>query len=32
MRIREILGDLIGVIAIFGTGYLLLLIGYGMGW
>ncbi len=32
MRIREILCDLIGVIAIFGTGYLLLLIGYGMGW
>ncbi len=32
MRIRDIAADLIGVIAIFGTGYLLLLIGYGMGW
>lgn len=32
MRIREILGDMIGVIAIFATGYGLLLIGYGMGW
>lgn len=32
MRIRDIVGDLIGVIAIFGTGYGLLLIGCGMGW
>lgn len=31
-RIRDILADLIGVIAIFGGGYGLLLIGYGMGW
>ena len=32
MRIRDIIADLIGVIAIFCTGYSLLLIGYGMGW
>lgn len=32
MRIRDFIGDLIGVIAIFGTGYGLMLIGYGMGW
>jgi len=32
MRIRDILTDLIGVIAIFGGGYALLLIGYAMGW
>jgi hypothetical protein len=32
MRIRDILADLFGVIAIFGTAYALLLIGYGMGW
>lgn len=32
MKIREIIGDLIGVLSIFGTGYLLLLIGHGMGW
>jgi len=31
MRIRDIIGDLIGAISLFGTGYLLLLIGYGMG-
>ena len=31
MRIRDVLADLIGVIAIFGGGYALLLIGYGMG-
>lgn len=31
MRIRDILTDLIGVIAIFGGGYAFLLIGYGMG-
>jgi hypothetical protein len=31
MRIRDILADLIGVIAIFGAGYGLLLIGYGVG-
>jgi hypothetical protein len=32
MRIRDIIADLIGVIAIFGGGYALLLIGHGMGW
>jgi hypothetical protein len=32
MRIRDILADLIGVIAIFAVGYGLLLIGHGMGW
>lgn len=32
MRIRDWLADLIGVICIFGTGYGLLLIGYGFGW
>lgn len=32
MRIRDIIADLFGVIAIFATGYGLLLIGYGMGW
>lgn len=31
MRIRDIIGDAIGVIAIFGAGYGLLLIGYGWG-
>jgi hypothetical protein len=31
MRIRDIIGDIIGVISLFGTGYLLLLIGYGLG-
>ncbi len=31
MRIRDIIGDIIGVIAIFGGGYALLIIGYGMG-
>lgn len=31
MRIRDIIGDIIGVIAIFGGGYAFLLIGYGMG-
>ncbi len=32
MRIRYIIGDIIGVVAIFGGGYALLVIGYGMGW
>ena len=32
MRIRDILADAIGAIAIFATGYGLLLLGYGMGW
>ena len=31
MRIRDIIGDLIGVIALFGGGYALLLIGYAVG-
>jgi hypothetical protein len=31
MRIRDVLADMIGVIAIFGGAYALLLIGYGMG-
>ena len=31
MRIRDVLADLIGVIAIFGGGWALLLIGYGLG-
>lgn len=30
-RIRDIIADLIAVISIFGTGYILLLIGYGLG-
>lgn len=29
---KNFLGDLIGVLAIFGMGYGLLLLGYGMGW
>ena len=32
MRIRDIIGDIIGVISLFGAGYLFLLIGYGLGW
>ena len=32
MRIRDVLDDLIGVIAIFGGAWALLLIGHGMGW
>ena len=31
MRIRDIICDIIGVIAIFGIGYAFLLIGYGLG-
>jgi hypothetical protein len=31
MKIRELIGDLIGVIAIFGGGYAFLIIGYGLG-
>ena len=31
MRIRDIIADLIGIICIFGIGYGLLLIGYGLG-
>jgi hypothetical protein len=32
MKIREIIGDLIGVIAIFGGGYAFLIICYGLGY
>jgi hypothetical protein len=32
MKIRDVLADLIGVIAIFGGGWALLLIGHGLGW
>ena len=32
MRLRDIIGDIIGVIAIFGGGYALLIIGYGLGY
>jgi len=31
MRIRDIIGDIIGVIAIFGGSYAVLFIGYGLG-
>lgn len=31
MRIRDIIGDIIGVIALFGGAYAFLLIGYGLG-
>lgn len=31
MKIRHIIADTIGAIAIFGTGYAALLIGYGLG-
>jgi hypothetical protein len=31
MRIRDIIGDIIGVISLFGGGYAFLLIGYGLG-
>ena len=31
MKIKNLIGDIIGVIAIFGAGYGLLLIGYGLG-
>ena len=30
MRLRDIIGDIIGVIAIFGGGYAFLIIGYGL--
>ena len=32
MKIRDVIGDLIGVIAIFGGGYAFLIIGYGLGY
>ncbi len=32
MRLRDIIGDIIGVIAIFGGGYAFLIIGYGLGY
>jgi len=31
MRIRDIIGDMIGVICLFGTGYALSLLAYGVG-
>ena len=31
MRIRDIIDGIIGVIAIFGSGYAFLIIGYGLG-
>ena len=31
MRIRDIITDIISLLAIFGTGYAFLLIGYGIG-
>ena len=31
MRIRDIITDIIGVLVIFGTGYAVLVIGYGLG-
>jgi hypothetical protein len=31
MKLRDILIDAIGVICLFGTGYLLLLLGHGVG-
>jgi hypothetical protein len=31
MRIRDIIGDLVGIVAIFGLGYVMLVIGYGVG-
>ena len=31
MRIRDIIGDLVGIVAIFGLGYVMLIIGYGVG-
>jgi hypothetical protein len=32
MKIRHIIGDIIGVVAIFGGLWASLVIGYGMGW
>ncbi len=32
MKLKELIGDLIGVIAIFGGGYAFLIIGYGLGY
>lgn len=32
MRIRDIIGDLIGAVAIFGGGWAFLVIGHGLGW
>ena len=32
MKIREIIGEALCAVAIFGGGYGLLLIGHGMGW
>jgi hypothetical protein len=32
MRIRDIIGDIIGVIAIFGGGYAFLILGHALGY
>ncbi len=32
MRLRDIIGDIIGVLAIFGGGYAFLIIGHGLGY
>jgi hypothetical protein len=32
MKIREIIGEALCAVAIFASGYGLMLIGYGMGW
>lgn len=32
MKLKDIIGDIIGVIAIFGGGYAFLIIGHGLGW
>ncbi len=32
MKIRDIIADAIGAVAIFGIGYGLMLIGYALGW
>jgi len=32
MKMKDLLTDLIGAIAIFGGGYAFLVIGYGLGW
>ena len=31
-QIRALIGDMIGVLSLFGTGYLVLIIGHGLGW
>ena len=32
MRIRDFIGDLIGVVSLFAAGWLFMLIGHGLGW